>query len=135
MSTHIKPHRTAAWCPWGLSNVESKGCQLKLLLIAIMNSIARMFQGGGVERYKGVVTIVQLRFAANWIALKMLQQERRNVAQQQIQVVLSQASSRVGKRGREKGSKGGVLKEVLRIVCGRCTFASRNAYNKFHTFL
>lgn len=50
-----------------------------------------------------MATIVQLRFAANWIALKMLQQERRNVAQQQIQVVLSQASSRVGKRGREEG--------------------------------
>lgn len=60
---------------------------------------------GGVERYKGVATIVQLRLAANWIALKMLQRTPENVAQQQqIQEVLKA----------ERGERGGGEAEVLK---------------------
>lgn len=53
--------------------------------------------GGG-----GVATIVPLRLAANWIALKMLQRRPANVAQQQqIQELLK------AERG---GGEGGALK-------------------------
>lgn len=55
--------------------------------------------GGG-----GVATIVPLRLAANWIALKMLQRRPKNVAQQQqIEEVLK------AERG-GWGGEGGVLK-------------------------
>lgn len=66
----------------------------------------------GVQRYKGVATIVQLRLAANWIAMKMLQRTPENVAQQQqIQEVL--------KAERGRGEKGVRSTQVGAAHCVR----------------
>lgn len=126
-ATHIKPHRAASCClPLGIERWQQKSCQLKLLLIEIMNRRATkgfQWEGGGVA------TIVPLRLAANWIALKMLQRRPKNVApQQQIQEVLK------AERGVE-GDRQKYSSRCCALCAGAALLPAQNAYNKFHTFL
>lgn len=76
-----------------------------------------------------MATIVPLRLAANWIALKMLQRRPKNVAQQQqIQEVLKAEEG--GRGEREEYSS-----RCCALCAGAALLPAQNAYNKFHTFL